>query len=62
MKIVKLLLIVLSLISMSVAKHHFSQEEQTNHCAVCQKVVYQLKFDKIADCGSKPCKNTVNPI
>jgi hypothetical protein len=43
-----------------------AQEQDTsceNSCQVCQRVVYQLKFQGIADCESSGvCKNTCNKI
>jgi len=39
-----------------------SHDNGISNCRVCQRVVYQLKFDKIADCGDKACKNTCHKI
>jgi len=37
-------------------------EEIENDCQMCQRTVYQLKFDKFADCGNGPCKNTCHKV
>ena len=33
-----------------------------NPCQACQKTVYQLKFQSMADCGTGQCKNTCHRI
>lgn len=33
-----------------------------NPCVACQRAVYQLKFQQIADCGNSHCKNTCYKI
>jgi hypothetical protein len=63
MKIVKVLLIVFALINITSLKELAEQDLQTQpNCRVCQRVVYELKFDRMADCGTKPCKNTCHKI
>jgi len=53
-----ILLSVLSVIHLKV-RHHQANESQ---CRTCQKVVYELKFDKLADCGDKACRSTCHKI
>ena len=60
MKIIKVLLILFSIVNILSIKEFSHQDNQDSNCRICQKVVYQLKFDKMADCGKKACKNTVN--
>ena len=60
MKIIIVILILLSIVNILTFKELSHQDNQVSKCRVCQKVVYQLKFDKMADCGKKACKNTVN--
>jgi hypothetical protein len=64
MKIVKVLFVFLSLFSLFslFTQKEVSRQEHVSDCLICQKVVYQLKFDKMADCGTKPCKNTCHKI
>ena len=58
MKIVNFLLILFSILNI-ISLKGLAQQEIQSDCSVCQKVVYQMKFDKIADCGKRNCKNTV---
>ena len=59
MKIIKVLLLIVSIVNILAFKD-LSQQDNQDKCNVCQKVVYQLKFDKMADCGNKACKHTVS--
>jgi len=49
-------MIVISLISVVI-----TQQVETD-CGVCQRTVYQLKFDMFGDCGHGTCKNTCHKV
>lgn len=38
------------------------KENCDNPCTVCQRAVYQLKFQQKADCGGSRCKNTCHKV
>lgn len=48
------LLIIASLFTLSFAN------QCENQCQVCQKAVYQLKFQSQADCSNSACRDTVS--
>lgn len=52
-------LVILAIVAVVRSDSELAAGQNEDHCRACQKVVYQLKFDRIADCGTLPCKNTV---
>ena len=58
-----ILIISLALIS-AILSNRINSETRNceNPCVACQRTVYQLKFQQLADCGGAQCKNTCYKI
>jgi len=63
MKIIKLSFIVLGILSLiSCVETDNNPYPCDKPCEVCQRTVYQLKYDRFADCGNNICKNTCHKV
>jgi len=55
-------ILITTLLAFSFASENEEKVECDNPCVACQRAIYQLKFQKIADCGNTHCKNTCYKI
>lgn len=51
-------LMIISTVLLTIPTAKSESSECDNPCQACQRTVYQLKFQKMADCGGTRCRNT----
>jgi hypothetical protein len=56
------ILFLISCLGISLSNVIKETSECDNPCQSCQRTVYQLKYQKMADCGSVRCRNTCEKI
>lgn len=49
---------IMIIMTITILNINAESSECDNPCQACQRTVYQLKFQKMADCGSTRCRNT----